>query len=179
MTRRPNKRSAAFGRLRDYGGQPSKEKRRAIVISQPAQNSHDAFARSRRSLGCGPSSYWTRQRSDARTLHLGGPGGAGESDGSFACDLNIQRCSELNEVQQSPVPYLAGGIVRLFWRKNSVFSRFSGEKRLSPRRAPRPSLLPLSPKRTQVRLKSLLYRVWLAPDSLRTHGRPSGKSAYT
>ena len=30
------------------------------------------------------------------------------------------------------------------------------EKRLSPRRAPRRSLLPLSPKRTQVRLKSLL-----------------------
>src|ERR1700722_9617231 len=51
------------------------------------------------------------------------------------------------------------------------------EKRLSPRRDPRRSLLPLSPKRTQVRLKSLLYRVWLTPDSLRTHGRPSGKSA--
>src|SRR6202162_4409687 len=51
------------------------------------------------------------------------------------------------------------------------------EKRLSPRRAPRRSLLPLSPKRTQVRLKSLLYRVWLTPDPLRTHGRPSGKSA--
>ena len=30
------------------------------------------------------------------------------------------------------------------------------EKRLSPRRAPRRSLLPFSPKRTQVRLKSLL-----------------------
>src|ERR1700693_4619900 len=51
------------------------------------------------------------------------------------------------------------------------------EKRLSPRRALRRSLLPLSPKRTQVRLKSLLHRVWLTPDSLRTHGRPSGKSA--
>ena len=47
------------------------------------------------------------------------------------------------------------------------------ETRLSPRRAPRQSLLPLSPKRTQVRLKSLLYLVWLAPDSIRTHGRPS------
>src|SRR5271165_3597484 len=35
------------------------------------------------------------------------------------------------------------------------------EKRLSPRRAPGRSLLPLSPKRTQVRLKSLLYLVWL------------------
>jgi hypothetical protein len=46
------------------------------------------------------------------------------------------------------------------------------ETRLSPRRAPRRSLLPLSPKRTQVRLKSLLYLVWLAPDSFRTHGRP-------
>ena len=31
------------------------------------------------------------------------------------------------------------------------------ETRLSPRRAPRRSLLPLSPKRTQVRLKSLLH----------------------
>ena len=47
------------------------------------------------------------------------------------------------------------------------------EKRLSPRRAPGRSLLPLSPKRTQVRLKSLLYLVWLTPDKFRTHGRPS------
>src|SRR5271165_1325457 len=47
------------------------------------------------------------------------------------------------------------------------------EKRLSPRRAPGRSLLPLSPKRTQVRLKSVLYLVWLTPDPLRTHGRPS------
>ena len=46
------------------------------------------------------------------------------------------------------------------------------ETRLSPRQAPRRSLLPLSPKRTQVRLKSLLCLVWLAPDSFRTHGRP-------
>src|ERR1700693_666722 len=50
------------------------------------------------------------------------------------------------------------------------------EKRLSPRRAPGRSLLPLSPKPTQVRLKSLLYLVWLTPDPLRTHGPPSGKS---
>ena len=49
------------------------------------------------------------------------------------------------------------------------------EKRLSPCRGPRPPLLPLSPKRTQVRLKSLLYLVWLTPDPLRTHGRPSGQ----
>jgi hypothetical protein len=33
------------------------------------------------------------------------------------------------------------------------------EKRLSPRRAPKRSLLPLSPRRTQVRLKPLLYQV--------------------
>src|SRR5580700_7148501 len=46
-------------------------------------------------------------------------------------------------------------------------------RRLSPCRAPRRSLLPLSPKRTQVRLKSLLSLVWLAPDPFRTHGRPS------
>ena len=52
------------------------------------------------------------------------------------------------------------------------FQSKSRETRLSPRRAPRRSLLPLSPKRTQVRLKSLLYLVWLAPDSFRTHGRP-------
>jgi uncharacterized protein YuzE len=49
----------------------------------------DAFARSRRSLGCGPSSNWPRQRSNARTLHIGGPGGAGEGDGSFARDLKV------------------------------------------------------------------------------------------
>src|SRR5271165_3482872 len=49
------------------------------------------------------------------------------------------------------------------------------DKRLSPRRAPRRSLLPLSPKRTKVRLKSLLTLVWLTPDPLRTHGRPSGQ----
>src|ERR1700733_582941 len=49
------------------------------------------------------------------------------------------------------------------------------EKRLSPRRVPRRSLLPLSPKRTRVRLKSLLFLVWLTPDSFRAHGRPSGK----
>ncbi len=47
-----------------------------------------------------------------------------------------------------------------------------GKKAFS-RRAPGRSLLPLSPKRTQVRLKSLLYLVWLTPDPLRTHGRPS------
>src|SRR5271165_5944858 len=44
------------------------------------------------------------------------------------------------------------------------------EKRLSPRRAPRRSLLPLSPKRTQVRLKSLLYLVWLR----QIHSEPTG-----
>jgi hypothetical protein len=49
------------------------------------------------------------------------------------------------------------------------------EKRLSPRRGSRQPLLPLSPKRTQVRLKSLLYLVWLTPDSFRAHGRPSGQ----
>jgi hypothetical protein len=44
------------------------------------------------------------------------------------------------------------------------------EKRLSPRQAPGRSLLRSllapSPKRTQVRLKSLLYIVWLTPDPL-------------
>src|SRR5271165_2347259 len=44
------------------------------------------------------------------------------------------------------------------------------EKRLSPRRAPRRSLLPLSPKRTQVRLKSLLNLVWLR----QIHSEPTG-----
>src|SRR5271165_1751342 len=44
------------------------------------------------------------------------------------------------------------------------------EKRLSPRRAPGRSLLPLSPKRTQVRLKSLLYLVWLR----QIHSEPTG-----
>jgi hypothetical protein len=40
--------------------------------------------------------------------------------------------------------------------KNSVCGSFSREKRLSPRRAPRLSLLPHSPRRTWVRLKPLL-----------------------
>jgi hypothetical protein len=38
------------------------------------------------------------------------------------------------------------------------------------RRAPRRSLLPLSPKRTQARLKSLLYLVWLR----QIHSEPTG-----
>jgi hypothetical protein len=37
------------------------------------------------------------------------------------------------------------------------------EKRLSPRRAPRRSLLPLSPRRTKVLLKPLLHSSWLTP----------------
>src|SRR5271165_1286116 len=63
---------------------------------------------------------------------------------------------------------LDGSLIRFQKRRQG-----SGRKRLSPRRAPRRSLLPLSPKRTQVRLKSLLYLVWLTPDPFRTHGRPS------
>src|ERR1700731_1040518 len=51
------------------------------------------------------------------------------------------------------------------------------EKRLSPRRAPGASLLPLSPKRTQVRLKSLL----ILSGSRQIHSEPTdvlrGKSA--
>jgi hypothetical protein len=42
------------------------------------------------------------------------------------------------------------------WRKNSCPMIIAREKRLSPRRAPRLSLLPHSPRRTQVRLKPLL-----------------------
>jgi len=50
---------------------------------------------------------------------------------------------------------------KAFWELLALISclRFQiqiRETRLSPRRAPRRSLLPLSPKRTQVRLKSLL-----------------------
>jgi hypothetical protein len=69
------------------------------------------------------------------------------------------------------------GNVPFLLEKELPLQMISREKRLSPRRAPRRSLLPLSPKRTQGRLKSLLYRVWLTPESLRAHGRPSGKSA--
>ena len=47
------------------------------------------------------------------------------------------------------------------------------EKRLSPLRAPRRSLLPLSPKRTKVRLKALPILSGWTPDTLRTHGGPS------
>src|ERR1700730_18158447 len=52
---------------------------------------------------------------------------------------------------------------------------FAREKTFSPVGAPRLSLLPHSPRRTQVPLKSLLHRVSLTPDPLRTHGRPSGQ----
>ena len=41
-----------------------------LIISQPAQDRHDTFARGWRSLCCGPSSNWARRRSDARTLHI-------------------------------------------------------------------------------------------------------------
>src|SRR5260370_5951528 len=52
------------------------------------------------------------------------------------------------------------------WRRSGQIR----EKRLSPRRAPGRSLLPLSPKRTQVRLKSLLNLVWLR----QIHSEPTG-----
>src|SRR5271165_3114324 len=64
-------------------------------------------------------------------------------------------------------------ILARFFLVNCEISTQIRETRLSPRQAPGRSLLPLSPKRTQVRLKSLLYLVWLTPDPLRTHGRPS------
>src|SRR5271165_5301227 len=72
--------------------------------------------------------------------------------------------------------FLLLSAVRFPFKDVSALGSF-WEKRLSPRRAPKRSLLPLSPKRTQVRLKSLLYLVWPTPDPLQTHGRPSGKSA--
>jgi hypothetical protein len=55
-----------------------------------------------------------------------------------------------------------------------VSDRGSGEKTFSPSSSKR-ALLPLSSKRTQFRLKSLLQLVWLAPDVRRTHGRPQGQ----
>ena len=57
--------------------------------------------------------------------------------------------------------------------KNDATNRSFREKRLSPRQAPRLSLLPHSPWRTQVRLKPLLFATWLTPDLHRAHGRPS------
>jgi transposase len=48
------------------------------------------------------------------------------------------------------------------------------KERMHQRNGIEGTIIPLSPKRTQDRLKSLLYRVWLTPDSLRTHGPPSG-----
>jgi hypothetical protein len=47
------------------------------------------------------------------------------------------------------------------------------EKRLSPRRAPRRSLLLLSPKRAPGSLKITPVTFWLTPDSFPNHGRPS------
>src|SRR5271166_350589 len=49
------------------------------------------------------------------------------------------------------------------------------EKRLSPRRAPRRSLLPLSPKRTQGSLKITPVACLAHARSHRTHGRPPGQ----
>jgi hypothetical protein len=54
--------------------------------------------------------------------------------------------------------------IRNYLFQNSSPLFISGEKTFS-RRGPRQPLLPLSPKRTKVRLKSLLYLVWLAPES--------------
>ena len=88
------------------------------------------------------------------------PGGSVYFDaGPFSASRAFSICSE-----------------RRHYRQRLCLKADPGE-RLSPRRDPRRSLLPLSPKRTRVRLKSLLNLVWLTPDSLRTHGRPSGKSA--
>src|SRR5271166_3112845 len=60
---------------------------------------------------------------------------------------------------------------------SKITIRNFGGKDFLPVEPPGRSLLPLSPKRTQVRLKSILYLVWLTPDPLRTHGRPSGQES--
>ena len=67
-----------------------------------------------------------------------------------------------------------GEMLVLLTGTTGMFARpgLNREKGLSPRRASKRALLPHSPKRTQVRLKSLLELVWRAPDVIRTHGRP-------
>ena len=64
------------------------------------------------------------------------------------------------------------GNVLFFGERTSVYGSFSREKRLSPRRAPRQSLLPHSPRRTQVRLKPTPVATWMTPVLHQTHGRP-------
>jgi hypothetical protein len=89
--------------------------------------------------------------------------------------LAIREDKSANEVVREKASQLTAGSPR--WRNDlaDAGARLTRlrEKRLSPRRAPGRSLLPLSPKRTQVRLKSLLYLVWLTPDSFPNPRRPS------
>src|SRR5271165_4176412 len=70
--------------------------------------------------------------------------------------------------------YLLLSAVRFPFKNTYLLGSFR-EKTLSPRRTPRRSLLPLSPKRTQVRLKSLLYLVWLTllSGSRQIHSKPT------
>jgi hypothetical protein len=67
-------------------------------------------------------------------------------------------------LQRKVVPFVA---VKMPF---SVYGSFSREKRLSPHRTPRLSLLPHSPRRTQVRLKPLLS----LPGSRQTYTEPTG-----
>jgi hypothetical protein len=115
-----------------YCGPPAKSRATEAGVagrSLPGQGGLSAGIpsdRSRRSLGCGPSSYRPRQRSDARTLHIGGPRGAGESDGSFARALKARLggsrdVSEANEVPQNTRSVLAVEMSLFFWSKNSAY----------------------------------------------------------
>ena len=64
------------------------------------------------------------------------------------------------QLQRKVVPFVAVEMSFSLEKRTSVCGSFSREKRVSPRRAQRLSLLPHSPRRTQVRLKPLLSLVY-------------------
>ena len=101
----------------------------SAVISQPAQDSHNTFARSRRSLGCCPSSNWARRRSDARTLHIGRPRGAGEGHVSFALDLKC-RLRRLRSSGRDAQGIPRDHSLETWTRADSTWRRYRRNKRL-------------------------------------------------
>src|SRR5271165_7578271 len=76
-----------------------------------------------------------------------------EADLKGCCRPCARRCPESEDLMRTAVRPTCARSFRAPPFEISIQIR---EKRMSPRRALRRSLLPLSPKRTQVRLKSLL-----------------------
>jgi hypothetical protein len=62
---------------------------------------------------------------------------------------------------EHPEVFISAAPSEPIWPRPVVARLMAWEKGPSPRRASKHSLLPHSPKRTQVRLKSLLEHAWL------------------